>query len=135
MVDWDFDQEIGSLIDWGFSGSSTCWEISWELDRNVVLDKGLVSMALTLGYDQGIVSIQIDTNVGSSSPSYKNNYERCIYFMTRELHLFAILSVLMFVWPFGHNRFVWPYLNTLLLFLRFVPRGIEWCPVHGWFIR
>ena len=74
LVDWEFDHEIGSLIDWGFSDSSTCWEISWELDRNIVLGKGLVSVALTLGYNQGIISIQIDTNVGSSSTSYKTNY-------------------------------------------------------------
>ena len=40
----------------------------------IVLGKGLVLVALPFGYDWGIVAIQIDTTVESSSPSYKRAY-------------------------------------------------------------
>ena len=65
--DRDFDQEIGISIDRGFSGISTCWEIAWDINRMIVLVKGLVSIASPLGYDRGILAIQIDKTVESSS--------------------------------------------------------------------
>ena len=66
------------MIDRGSSGISTCqdidWENNWEIDRNIVLNKGLVSVASPSGFDFGMVTIQIYTTVESSSPSYKRAY-------------------------------------------------------------
>ena len=66
----EFDREIGSLINRGFYGILTCWDVSMELDKNIVLVKGLVLVASTFLYNQGIVAIQIDTTIESSSPRY-----------------------------------------------------------------
>ena len=65
----DFNQEIGSLIDQGFSWILTCWDIAWEIDRKIMLVKELVLVASPLGYNWGVVAIQIDTTVESISPS------------------------------------------------------------------
>ena len=65
----EFNQEIGSLIDQGFSGILTYWDIAWEIDRKIVLVKEFVLVASLLWYDCGVVSIQIDTTVEFISPS------------------------------------------------------------------
>ena len=62
------------MIDQRFSGIYTCWEIFWVLDWNIVLDKGLVSVASPLGFDRGVVSKELDKTVESISPSYKIAY-------------------------------------------------------------
>ena len=80
-IGWRINWAIGSLIgrsessiNWGFYGILTFWEISWELNHKIFLGKGLFLVASPLGYDWGIVSMQIDTTVESSSPSYKRAY-------------------------------------------------------------
>ena len=50
-------------IDQGYSGISTCREIAWELDRKIIIDRGLVLVALTSGIDWGITTIKIDTTI------------------------------------------------------------------------
>ena len=67
----EFDQEIRSSIDQELSKISNCWEISWKINRKILLDKGLVLVASPSGYDQAIVAIQMGTTLKSSSPSYK----------------------------------------------------------------
>ena len=52
--------------------------------------------------------------------------------MTRELHIFAIISVLMYISPLGPDRVVCTYLHVLLPFLRLVPCANECYTVHGW---
>ena len=59
--DREFDREIGSSIDRGFSGILTCWEIACEINQNIVLVTGLVLVASPSGYYQGIVAIKIYT--------------------------------------------------------------------------
>ena len=74
LGDWEFDRDTRISMDWGFSGIWTCWEIIWEINQKIVLDKGLVSVASPLGFDRGIVTIQIYTIFEYSSPSYKISY-------------------------------------------------------------
>ena len=100
--------------------------------RKIVIGKGLVSVASPLGYDWGIAEVQIYTTVESISLSYKKAYYYCVYFMRRELHLFAIIFVFMCGWPLGSDRVVWPYLHVFLPFLRLAPCATKWCPVHWW---
>ena len=57
------------MIDQGFSGILTYWDIAWDIDQKIVLVKELVLAASPLGYDWGVVAIQIDTTVESISPS------------------------------------------------------------------
>ena len=97
-----------------------------------MLVQGLVLVASPLGYDRGIISIKIDITVESSIPIYKRSYYRCVYFMRREFHLFAIISILTRVWTLGPDRVVWTYLHLLLPFLQLAPRSNEGCTVHGW---
>ena len=68
--DQDIYREIEKLINRGFSGISTCWDIAWELNWKIVLVTGLVLVASPSRYNRGIVEIQIDTTVEYSSPSY-----------------------------------------------------------------
>ena len=69
---------IRRLIDLGTSGISICQEIDWEKDREldweIVLEKGLVSVASPSGFDWGIVTIKLDKTVESNSLSYKRAY-------------------------------------------------------------
>ena len=72
-IDWAICSLIGrseSSINWGFYGIFTCWDVSMKLDQNIVLVKGLVLVASTFLYNQGIIAIQIDTTIESSSPRY-----------------------------------------------------------------
>ena len=54
--DWEIDRS-------GFSWISTCWYIAWQIDRNIMLVKGLVLVASPSGYNLGVVVIQIKTTV------------------------------------------------------------------------
>ena len=73
-VDREFDQDIRRSIDRGFSAISNCWKVFWELDQKVVIGKVFVLVALPLGYNRGIVAIQIYRTVKSSSPRHKEAY-------------------------------------------------------------
>ena len=119
--DQEFDRETGSSIDQGSYGIYIYQEIAWELDRKIVHDKGLVSVASTLGSDRGIVTINIDTTVKYSSTIHKRAYQRCVYFMRRKFHLFAILSAITCVWTLGPDRVVGPYLHVSFSFLQLLP--------------
>ena len=70
LGDQEFNLEIRRSIDQGFSGISTFLEIAWEINRKIVIVKGLVAVASPLGHNWGIVAIQIDTTVDSISPIY-----------------------------------------------------------------
>ena len=87
--DRDFDWDIRSSIDQGFSGISTCWEISWDLDQTILL-------ASPLGCDRDIVAIQIDTTVEYCSPIYKN-LTNVVYILWGEIWTSLLFSLKLHV--------------------------------------
>ena len=91
--------------------------------RKIVLGKDLLFVTSPSGYSWRIVIIQIDTTVEYSSTSYKRAYQHCVYFMSRWLHLSAILYVLICGWPLRGDRVLCLYLHILLLLLRLSPRS------------
>ena len=83
LGDRKFDLDIGSSIYQGFSRILTCWYMSWDINQKIMLVTVLLSVASPLGYDWGMVEIQIDTTVESGSNNYKRAYQRCVYFIRR----------------------------------------------------